>query len=179
MPSLSEGPTRAKYPLRRESRSPWFVRLSRTSGLTPRVRAALNSAAWTTSCRSPTTGSSGISTRSRSWGRTERSTGTAVPPSTRPASSRRSSTGKKGGYYRISPLEEDWTSKQLYFPDTNVLITRFLTPGGVGELQGFMPIARTGAERHRHQLIRRVVGVRGAIRFRVDLQPRFNYARDS
>jgi GH15 family glucan-1,4-alpha-glucosidase len=86
---------------------------------------------------------------------------------------------KKGGYYRISPLEEDWTSKQLYFPETNVLITRFLTPGGVGELQGFMPIARTGAERHRHQLIRRVVGVRGAIRFRVDLQPRFNYARDS
>jgi GH15 family glucan-1,4-alpha-glucosidase len=85
---------------------------------------------------------------------------------------------KKGGYYRISPLE-DWTSKQLYFPDTNVLITRFFTPGGVGELQGFMPIARTGAERHRHQLIRRVVGVRGAIRFRVDLQPRFNYARDS
>ena len=86
---------------------------------------------------------------------------------------------KKGGYYRISPLEEDWTSKQLYFPDTNVLITRFLTPGGVAELQGFMPIARTGAERHRHQLIRRVVGVRGAIRFRVDLQPRFNYARDT
>jgi GH15 family glucan-1,4-alpha-glucosidase len=86
---------------------------------------------------------------------------------------------KKGGYYRISPLEEDWTSKQLYFPDTNVLITRFFTPGGVGELQGFMPIARTGAERHRHQLVRRVVGVRGAIRFRVDLQPRFNYARDS
>jgi GH15 family glucan-1,4-alpha-glucosidase len=86
---------------------------------------------------------------------------------------------KKGGYYRISPLEEDWTSKQLYFPDTNVLITRFFAPGGVGELQGFMPIARTGAERHRHQLIRRVVGVRGAIRFRVDLQPRFNYARDS
>jgi GH15 family glucan-1,4-alpha-glucosidase len=86
---------------------------------------------------------------------------------------------KKGGYYRISPLDEYWTSKQLYFPDTNVLITRFLTPGGVGELQGFMPIARTGAERHRHQLIRRVVGVRGAIRFRVELQPRFNYARDS
>src|SRR6266511_2631714 len=85
---------------------------------------------------------------------------------------------EKGGYYRISPREQDWTSKQLYFPDTNVLITRFFTPGGVGELQGFMPIARTGAERHRHQLIRRVVGVRGAMRFRVDLQPRFNYARD-
>jgi len=85
---------------------------------------------------------------------------------------------EKGGYYRISPLEDDWTSKQLYFPDTNVLITRFFTPAGVGELQGFMPIARTGEERHRHQLIRRVVGVRGAVRFRLELQPRFNYARD-
>jgi GH15 family glucan-1,4-alpha-glucosidase len=84
----------------------------------------------------------------------------------------------KGGHYRIAPLDDDWTSKQLYFPDTNVLITRFFTPGGVGELQGFMPIARTGEERHRHRLIRRVVAVRGSVRFRVELQPRFNYARD-
>jgi GH15 family glucan-1,4-alpha-glucosidase len=84
----------------------------------------------------------------------------------------------KGGYYRIAPLEDDWTSKQLYFPDTNVLITRFFAPGGVGELQGFMPIARTRAERHRHRLIRRVVAVRGSVRFRVELQPRFNYGRD-
>ena len=84
----------------------------------------------------------------------------------------------KGGHYRIAPLEDDWTSKQLYFPDTNVLITRFFTPGGVGELQAFMPIARTGEERHRHRLIRRVVAVRGSVRFRVELQPRFNYARD-
>jgi GH15 family glucan-1,4-alpha-glucosidase len=86
---------------------------------------------------------------------------------------------KKGGYYRIAPSEGDWTSRQLYFPDTNVLITRFFTPDGVGELQGFMPIARTGEERHRHRLIRRVLGVRGTLRFRVELQPRFNYARDS
>ena len=84
----------------------------------------------------------------------------------------------KGGHYRIAPLEDGWTSKQLYFPDTNVLITRFFTPGGVGELQAFMPIARTGEERHRHRLIRRVVAVRGSVRFRVELQPRFNYARD-
>jgi GH15 family glucan-1,4-alpha-glucosidase len=85
----------------------------------------------------------------------------------------------KGGHYRIAPLENDWTSKQLYFPDTNVLITRFFTPRGVGELQGFMPIARTSAERHRHRLIRRVVAVRGSVRLRVELQPRFNYGRDA
>jgi GH15 family glucan-1,4-alpha-glucosidase len=84
----------------------------------------------------------------------------------------------RGGYYRIAPAMEGWTSKQLYFPDTNVLITRFFTPDGVGELQGFMPIARTGAERHRHRLIRRVLAVRGEMRFRLELEPRFNYARD-
>jgi GH15 family glucan-1,4-alpha-glucosidase len=85
----------------------------------------------------------------------------------------------KGGHYRIAPIADDWSSKQLYFPDTNVLITRFFTPGGVGELQAFMPIARTGEERHRHRLIRRVLAVRGELRFRVELVPRFNYGRDS
>jgi GH15 family glucan-1,4-alpha-glucosidase len=84
----------------------------------------------------------------------------------------------RGGRYRISPATDDWTPKQLYFPDTNVLITRFLTPGGVGEVQDFMPIQPAGASVHRHRLIRRVLGVRGEIRFRVEVEPRFNYARD-
>src|SRR5438105_2331635 len=83
----------------------------------------------------------------------------------------------RGGFYRIAPASDDWTPKQLYLPDTNVLITRFLTPGGVGEVQDFMPIVG-GVAAHRHRLIRRVVGVRGEIRFRVDVQPRFNYGRD-
>jgi len=85
----------------------------------------------------------------------------------------------KGGRYRIAPATGDWTPKQLYFPDTNVLITRFLTPDGVGEVQDFMPIQPAGAAVHRHRLIRRVLGVRGEIRFRVEVEPRFNYARDA
>ena len=85
---------------------------------------------------------------------------------------------EKGGHYRISPATEGWTPKQLYFPDTNVLITRFLTPDGVGEIQGFMPIAESKKDVHRHRLIRRVEGVRGEMRFRVEMQPRFNYGRD-
>jgi GH15 family glucan-1,4-alpha-glucosidase len=84
----------------------------------------------------------------------------------------------KGGRYRIAPATGDWTPKQLYFPDTNVLITRFLTPDGVGEVQDFMPIQEAGGSVHRHRLIRRVLGVRGEIRFRVEVEPRFNYARD-
>ncbi len=85
---------------------------------------------------------------------------------------------RRGGFYQIAPVFDDGVPKQLYFPDTNVLITRFLTPGGVGEVQDFMPIGSGGAE-HRHRLIRRVLGVRGEMRFRVDVQPRFNYARDA
>jgi GH15 family glucan-1,4-alpha-glucosidase len=85
---------------------------------------------------------------------------------------------EKGGYYRISPVTDGSTAKQLYFPDTNVLITRFLTPDGVGEIQGFMPIEDSGVEVHRHRLIRRVEGVRGEMRFRVEMFPRFNYGRD-
>src|SRR5215467_533199 len=50
----------------------------------------------------------------------------------------------RGGLFRISPDCEGWSSKQLYLPDTNVLITRFLSPGGVGELQDFMPPPPTG-----------------------------------
>jgi GH15 family glucan-1,4-alpha-glucosidase len=84
----------------------------------------------------------------------------------------------RGGYYRIAPANADWTPKQLYFPDTNVLITRFLTPAGVGEVQDFMPIQAAGAPVHRHRLIRRVLGVRGEMHFRVEVAPRFNYARD-
>src|SRR3954451_4852847 len=85
---------------------------------------------------------------------------------------------ENGGYYRIAPAREGWTPKQLYFPDTNVLITRFLTPDGVGEIQGFMPIEEVAEDVHRHRLIRRVEGVRGEMRFRVEMFPRFNYGRD-
>src|SRR5206468_2305765 len=54
-----------------------------------------------------------------------------------------------GGLFRISPDCDGWNSKQLYLPDTNVLITRFLMPAGVGEVQDFMPPARTGKAAHR------------------------------
>src|SRR6266542_2375899 len=82
-----------------------------------------------------------------------------------------------GGLFRIAPDCEGWSSKQLYLPDTNVLITRFLMPDGVGELQDFMPPPRSGEAAHRHRMIRRVFAVRGQMRFVVDVAPRFDYAR--
>jgi pentatricopeptide repeat protein len=83
----------------------------------------------------------------------------------------------KGGFYALRPTGE-WESKQLYFPDTNVLITRFFTPGGVGEVQDFMPIEDQPDMQHRHRLLRRVVVVRGAVDFELKVQPRFDYARE-
>jgi GH15 family glucan-1,4-alpha-glucosidase len=85
----------------------------------------------------------------------------------------------EGGHFRISPDREGWTSKQLYLPDTNVLLTRFLTPGGVGEVHDFMPLAGNGEATYRRRLIRRVVAVRGDLSFMVDVVPRFDYARAS
>jgi GH15 family glucan-1,4-alpha-glucosidase len=77
----------------------------------------------------------------------------------------------RGGLFRVGPDGDGWTSKQLYLPDTNVLITRFLMADGVGEVQDFMVPVHPG------RLIRRVVAVRGEVRFVVDVAPRFDYAR--
>jgi GH15 family glucan-1,4-alpha-glucosidase len=81
-----------------------------------------------------------------------------------------------GGYFRIAPDRQDYVSKQLYFPDTAILITRFITPDGVGEVHDFMPVI-TGAATDRHRLVRQLRVVRGTMRFVVDIQPAFDYAR--
>ena len=83
----------------------------------------------------------------------------------------------RGGFYRLRPEGDEWSSRQLYLPDTNVLITRFFTEDGVGEIQDFMPIETADPSQHRHRLIRRVLAVRGAMRWMVEVQPAFDYAR--
>jgi hypothetical protein len=65
----------------------------------------------------------------------------------------------------------------LYLPGTPILITRFMTPTGVGEVIDFMPVAGDTAT-DRHRLVRLVSVVRGTMQFRMDCQPRFNYGRD-
>jgi len=82
----------------------------------------------------------------------------------------------KGGYCRIAPDRDDYTSKQLYLPDTAILVTRFMTPDGVGEVHDFMPVAGRQAT-DRHRLVRNIKVVRGTMKFRIELHPRFNYGR--
>ncbi|MEV1073503.1 glycoside hydrolase family 15 protein [Micromonospora parva] len=84
---------------------------------------------------------------------------------------------RNGGHFQLSPDGVDYTSKQLYLPGTPILITRFHTADGVGELLDFMPV--TGAQAtDEHRLIRLVRMVRGTMRFRVQCRPRLNYGRD-
>jgi GH15 family glucan-1,4-alpha-glucosidase len=85
---------------------------------------------------------------------------------------------ERGGRFSLKPDGGDWTTKQLYFPDTNVLITRFLTGGGVGEVQDFMAVGELRGAEHRQRLIRRVVAVRGRMRFELECAPRFDYGRE-
>jgi GH15 family glucan-1,4-alpha-glucosidase len=84
---------------------------------------------------------------------------------------------KKGGRFDISSTHEHVKYKQFYWPDTNVLVTRFLSPEGVGELQDFMPVAPHEAGDTADRLIRRVRVSRGEMEFRVRCQPAFDYAR--
>jgi GH15 family glucan-1,4-alpha-glucosidase len=82
----------------------------------------------------------------------------------------------RGGRFRIRPTVTP-IAKQLYLPDTNVLITRFLSPEGVGELRDFMPIRKDAADEYHHRIIRRVSVVRGHMDFELFCQPSFDYGR--
>ncbi len=84
---------------------------------------------------------------------------------------------KKGGRFQIAPINGDSTCKQFYWPETNVLVTRFLASKGAIEVTDFMPV-RKAYEPHSHQLIRQVTAVRGRSELRLVCQPAFNFARD-
>jgi GH15 family glucan-1,4-alpha-glucosidase len=81
---------------------------------------------------------------------------------------------EKGGHFKLRPVQ-DFHSQQLYLPDTNVLLTRFLSPEGVAEVLDFMPIE--DERETRHDLVRDVRVIRGRMTIRVDCRPAFDYAR--
>ena len=82
---------------------------------------------------------------------------------------------QKGGSFRISP-EERVAHKQFYWPDSNVLVTRFLAEHGVGEITDFMPMGQL--EGHpENVLIRDVHVTRGSMKFLMECRPAFDYAR--
>lgn len=85
----------------------------------------------------------------------------------------------KGGKFQLSTAH-DASRKQMYLPDTNVLLTRFLSSNGVGEVCDFMPIHRDEWGSYRkgmHQIVRVARAVRGAVRFKLVCRPAMDFAR--
>ncbi|MEV7569431.1 glycoside hydrolase family 15 protein [Streptomyces tanashiensis] len=86
---------------------------------------------------------------------------------------------QRGGHFSITVTTPGTTVRQLYLADSAVLLTRFLTPDGVGEVVDFMPLAADPTvASDRHTLIRILRVVRGTVRFTVECRPRFDYGRE-
>jgi len=83
----------------------------------------------------------------------------------------------KGGRFCVCPANEAVVFKQFYWPDTNVLVTRFLSPDGVGEIEDFMPAGIAGAPEWQDQVVRRVKVVRGSVALELLCEPAFDYGR--
>lgn len=85
----------------------------------------------------------------------------------------------KGGYFQIQPVSDDMSWRQQYWPDTNVLVTRFFSEQGMVELIDFMPLGTdpTDPISDEHCIIRHVQVLRGCVELRLDCVPAFDYAR--
>jgi GH15 family glucan-1,4-alpha-glucosidase len=87
---------------------------------------------------------------------------------------------ERGGRFVLSPTFQHRRPKQMYLSNSNILLTRFLSPDGVVEVCDFMPISlESGRDRVEpvHQLIRRANCVRGEVQFQMACDPRLDYGR--
>ncbi|KAL7410623.1 glycoside hydrolase family 15 protein [Mrakia frigida] len=84
----------------------------------------------------------------------------------------------KGGHFSITPVCP-YSTKQAYWPSSNVLGTKFLADDGVGNVTDLLiPKGATKNNKsHLPWLIRRVEVIRGKMTFRVECAPAFDYAR--
>lgn len=79
---------------------------------------------------------------------------------------------RKGGFFQIASCDENVRTKQLYIPETNILLTRFLYEDGIGEITDFMPLESFCKK---NTVVRRVKSIKGKITYRMQCCPRFNY----
>ncbi|MFD3426974.1 glycoside hydrolase family 15 protein [Nocardia fluminea] len=85
---------------------------------------------------------------------------------------------EKGGHCSLAvDTTNPVTIRQLYLPDTAILLTRFSGPDGVGEVADFMEPIRGTEPADRHRLVRVARVVRGSFTFTLECRPRFDYAR--
>ena len=83
---------------------------------------------------------------------------------------------EKGGSWSMEPAGAEGAvhTKQLYLPNTGVLLTRFMLENGIAELTDFMPVKR----REQHcAVVRSLRVIKGSLTFQMRCAPRFDYAR--
>jgi len=77
---------------------------------------------------------------------------------------------QRGGHFSLSPVFQSSRPKQIYLSNSNILLTRFLSPEGVAEVSDYMPISlESRASRYEpvRQLIRSAKCIRGEVRFQM------------
>jgi GH15 family glucan-1,4-alpha-glucosidase len=88
---------------------------------------------------------------------------------------------QKGGFCKLAATY-DSEHRQMYLPDSNVLVTRFLSPEGVSEVLDFMPVREGdgklyGEDGCSHYIVRRARAVRGNVHMRFECRPAYDFAR--
>ncbi len=78
--------------------------------------------------------------------------------------------GDEAGHWVLSPTDDDARASRSYLPGTFVLRTRWSTADGEAEVVEFMPLGDRRAD-----VVRRIRGIRGTVRFRQQLCIRFDY----
>src|SRR6202790_2551963 len=84
---------------------------------------------------------------------------------------------RKGGYFSLTSRTGYARPKQLYLPDTNILMTRFQGKKAVGEVIDFMVPETRATGRARDLLVRHCLAVRGTATFELARHPAFDYGR--
>jgi len=77
-----------------------------------------------------------------------------------------------GGEWSIKPTSPGARQRQLYLPETNVIVTRFHHPDGLVEVQDFMNATGSG-----RAIVRQVTGIRGQVDMRSAMRVRPDYGR--
>jgi GH15 family glucan-1,4-alpha-glucosidase len=84
-----------------------------------------------------------------------------------------------GGRFEVRPRATDFRTKQLYWPDMNVLVTRFFVESGVAEVGDYMPVGRSADRYERRSIVRHVRSIRGKVDLRMRCAPAFDFARSA
>src|SRR5215813_13884613 len=86
---------------------------------------------------------------------------------------------RKGGRFQICPIGDQVRRKQFYWFSTNILVTRFLLPNGITELEDFIPVKLPAESPWNGHLYQRIHCVKNTVRVLISCRPALGYRRES